>query len=395
MEPRTNEGSAGPLPERESRGIAPRRLRSARDVLAQWLATADIRTDGSRPWDLKVHDERLWNRILADGSLGFGEAYMDGWWDAERIDDLVARAMYAAIDARLPSVREAWLALKARVINLQAPRRAFTVGERHYDVGDDLYARMLDPRMIYSCGYWREARDLAGAQEAKLDLVCRKLRLERGMRVLDIGCGWGGAAEFAAERYGVKVTGVTVSRNQAAAARERCRHLPVEILFDDYRSLDGRFDRIYSLGMFEHVGPRNYRAYLAKVRELLAPNGLFLLHTIGNRVTQKANDPWIERYIFPNSHVPSRAQIDTAAEGLWVVEDWHDFGVDYDRTLLAWSDNFERGWPEIAAQYGERFRRMWHYWLMVSAASFRARHLHLWQIMLSPEGVPGGYREIR
>jgi cyclopropane-fatty-acyl-phospholipid synthase len=395
MEPRTNEGSAGRLPGRVIRGTARRRLRSAKSVLAEWLAAADIRTDGSRPWDLRVHDERLWTRILADGSLGFGEAYMDGWWDAERIDELITRAMHAAIDARLPSVREAWLALKARVINLQAPRRAFAVGERHYDVGDDLYARMLDPRLIYSCAYWRQAQDLAAAQEAKLDLVCRKLGLQPGMRVLDIGCGWGGAAEFAAERYGVEVVGVTVSRNQAAAARERCRRLPIEIRFDDYRSVSGRFDRIYSLGMFEHVGPRNYGAYLAKVRELLAPDGLFLLHTIGNRVTQRANDPWIERYIFPNSHVPSRAQIDTAAEGLWVVEDWHDFGVDYDRTLLAWCDNFERGWPEIAARYGERFHRTWHYWLMVSAASFRARHLHLWQIVLSPEGIPGGYREVR
>ena len=365
------------------------------DVLAQWLAAADIGIDGARPWDLRVRDERLWNRILGDGTLGLGEAYMDGWWDAERVDELVARALRAAIDARLPSMREAWLALKAKVINLQAPRRAFAVGERHYDVGDDLYARMLDPRMIYSCGYWRDARELAGAQEAKLDLVCRKLGLERGMRVLDIGCGWGGAAEFAAERYGVEVTGVTVSRNQATAASERCRRLPVEILFEDYRSIDGRYDRIYSLGMFEHVGPRNYHPFLAKARELLAPGGLFLLHTIGNHVTQRANDPWIERYIFPNSHVPSRTQIDAAAENLWVVEDWHEFGTDYDRTLMAWSGNFERGWPEIAERYGARFYRMWHYWLMLSAGAFRARHLHLWQIVMSPDGVAGGYQEIR
>jgi cyclopropane-fatty-acyl-phospholipid synthase len=395
MEPRTNEGSAGRYQDRATGRIVRPRRTSAREVLAQWLASADIQIDGSRPWDLRVRDERLWNRILADGSLGLGEAYMDGWWDAERVDELVARAMRAAIDARLPSIREAWLALKARVINLQAPRRAFTVGERHYDVGDDLYARMLDPRMIYSCAYWPRAHDLVAAQEAKLDLVCRKLGLQPGMRVLDIGCGWGGAAEFAAERYGVEVTGVTVSRNQAAAARVRCRHLPVEILFDDYRSLDGRFDRIYSLGMFEHVGPRNYRGFLAKARELLAAGGLFLLHTIGNHVTQRANDPWIERYIFPNSHVPSRTQIDSTAEGLWVVEDWHEFGVDYDRTLLAWSENFERGWPEIAAHYGDRFHRMWHYWLMSSAGSFRARHLHLWQIVMSADGVPGGYTEIR
>jgi len=395
MEPRLNDGSPGRRPERIAAGIARRRRTSAREVLAEWLAAADIGIDGSRPWDLRVRDERLWNRILADGTLGLGEAYMDGWWDATRVDELVARALRAAIDARLPSMREAWLALKAKVINLQAPRRAFAVGERHYDVGDDLYAGMLGPRMIYSCGYWRAARDLADAQEAKLDLVCRKLGLEPGMRVLDIGCGWGGAAEFAAERYRVEVTGVTVSRNQATAASERCRHLPVEILFDDYRSLGGRYDRIYSLGMFEHVGPRNYRAFLSKVRELLAPGGLFLLHTIGTHVTQRANDPWIERYIFPNSLVPSRAQIDAAAENVWVVEDWHEFGVDYDRTLMAWLDNFERNWDAIAGRYGERFRRMWRYWLMTSAGAFRARHLHLWQIVLSPDGLVGGYQEIR
>jgi cyclopropane-fatty-acyl-phospholipid synthase len=395
MEPRVDEGSAGQRPAYAGRRAVGNRSGSARDTLARWLAGAGIRIDGPRPWDLQVRDGRLWNRILADGSLGVGESYVDGWWDAERLDELLVRAMRGAIDAQLPSLREAWLALKARVINLQAPRRAFAVGERHYDVGDDLYARMLDPRMIYSCAYWREARDLAAAQEAKLDLVCRKLGLRPGMRVLDIGCGWGGAAQFAAERYGVDVTGVTVSRNQAVAARERCRNLPVDIRFDDYRSLDGRFDRIYSLGMFEHVGPRNYRVYLEKVRGLLAPDGLFLLHTIGNRVTQKANDPWIEKYIFPNSYVPSRAQIDVAADGLWVIEDWHDFGVDYDRTLLAWSDNFERGWPELAAGYGESFHRMWHYWLMVSAAAFRARRLQLWQIVMSRDGMPGGYQEVR
>jgi len=395
MELRTEpRATAERTPSRTAPGSR-RRHDAARQVLERWLADADIRIDGPRPWDLRVKDERLWQRIFADGSLGIGESYMDGWWDAERLDELVARALAASIDARLPSMREAWLALKSRLLNLQAPRRAFKVGERHYDVGDDLYSRMLDPRMIYSCGYWRHATDLASAQEAKLDLVCRKLGLKPGMRVLDIGCGWGGAAEFAAERYGVEVTGVTVSRNQAAAARERCRHLPVDIRFADYRSLDGCYDRIYSLGMFEHVGRRNYRTYLGVVRNLLAPDGLFLLHTIGNRVTQRSNDPWIEKYIFPNSYIPSRAQIDTAAEGQWLIEDWHDLGVDYDRTLLAWSGNFERGWPQIEARYGERFHRMWHYWLMVSAGSFRARHLQLWQIVMSPHGTPGGYLEVR
>jgi len=286
-------------------------------------------------------------------------------------------------------------ALLARLRNPQSRRRAFIVGEKHYDVGDDLFERMLDPRMIYSCGYWPHAADLAAAQEHKLDLVCRKLGLERGMRVLDIGCGWGGAAQFAAERYGVEVTGITVSKHQAAAAAGRCKGLPVEIRLEDYRRLQGRFDRIWSLGMFEHVGVRNYRTYLRTVRRLLAPDGLFLLHTIGSNVSVRTTDPWIEKYIFPNSMLPSIAQIARAAESLWVVEDWHGFGPFYDRTLLAWYRNFEARWAEIAATYGERFRRMWRFWLLSSAASFRARRNQLWQIVLSPEGVAGGYRAVR
>lgn len=387
--------SAGKLQSDPIDAGVPNGRRSARSLFANWFATEDIVINGTRPWDLLVHDERLWSRALAGGTLAVGEAYMEGWWDCVQLDEFLTRAMRAAVDARLSTLGEGWLALKARLINLQAPRRAFIVGKRHYDIGDELYTRMLDPRMIYSCAYWRNSVDLAAAQTAKLALVCTKLGLRRGMRVLDIGCGWGGAAAYAAKRYGVHVTGVTVSHNQAIAARERCAHLDVDILLQDYRNLTGQFDRIYSLGMFEHVGARNYQVYLDKVRTLLAPGGLFLLHTIGNRVTQKSNDPWIEKYIFPNALIPSRVQIDRAVEGSWVIEDWHDFGLDYDRTLIEWSANFEQHWPELAKQYGQRFYRMWHYWLMASAASFRARHMHLWQIVLSPTGVAGGYVTIR
>lgn len=368
---------------------------TARDLCARPLAAAGIEINGAEPWDPRVHDERLWNRLLSEGSIAVGESYMDGWWDVERLDEFLARAIRASVDQRLPTMGEAWLAIKARLINMQTPRRSVTVGERHYDVGDDLYERMLDRRMIYSCAYWPGAADLDAAQEAKVDLVCRKLGLEKGMRVLDIGCGWGGAAAYAAQRYGVSVTGVTISRNQAAAAQARCAGLPVEIRFSDYRALSGRYDRIYSIGMFEHVGARNHRGYLRKVRALLAPDGLALLHTIGNRVTLRANDPWVEKYIFPNSLIPSRAQIAAAAEGLFVIEDWHDFGADYERTLLAWAENFARAWPELAPRYGERFRRMWHFYLMVSVASFRARRSQLWQIVLSPEGVSGYYVPVR
>jgi len=364
-------------------------------ALTEMLAAADVKLNGSRPWDIRVHDERMFQRLLGHGSLGAGESYMDGWWDCEQLDEMLTRVLRSRIDERLRSPRALLLALSARLINLQSERRAFVVGQQHYDRGDDLYERMLDRRMIYSCAYWASAATLEQAQEAKLDLVARKIGVQRGMRVLDIGCGWGGAAQFMAERYGASVTGVTVSRNQLQSAQRRCAGLDAQFRLEDYRSLSGNFDAVYSLGMFEHVGVRNYRTYLAKARELLRPDGLFVLHTIGNNRSSVATDPWIEKYIFPNGQLPSLAQIASAAEGLWVIEDVHSFGQDYDRTLLQWSGNFERHWPELAPRYGERFHRMWHFWLLASAANFRARKTQLWQIVLSPRGVPGGYRAPR
>ena len=373
----------------------PTQATGAAGLFTEALGACGIEINGPNPWDPQIHDERTWNRILAQGTVGLGESYMDGWWDVGALDEFLARAIRGSVDHRLPTAREIWLAIKARLINMQTERRSVRVGEVHYDVGDDLYARMLDPRMMYSCAYWKDAGTLEAAQTAKIDLVCRKLGLKPGMKVLDIGCGWGGAAAYAAEQYGVEVVGVTISRNQADAARLRCANLPVEIRFGDYRNVTGRFDRIYSIGMFEHVGARNHRPYLAKVRELLAPDGLTLLHTIGNRVTLRANDPWIEKYIFPNSLIPSRAQIALAAERLFVIEDWHDFGTDYERTLAAWADNLRDAWPDLAPRYDDRFRRMWHFYLMVSIASFRARRSQLWQVVMSPEGVTGEYRPVR
>ncbi|HEY4210865.1 MAG TPA: cyclopropane fatty acyl phospholipid synthase [Steroidobacteraceae bacterium] len=368
---------------------------SSERALRELLAVADVRLDGSRPWDIRVNDERMFHRVLAHGSLGAGESYMDGWWDCDQLDEMLARVLRSNIEEHLHSPRAIFLSLAARLHNMQSPRRSFVVGERHYDLGDDLYERMLDPRMIYSCAYWENATTLAAAQEAKLDLVARKIGGRQGMRILDIGCGWGGSAQFMAERYDATVTGVTVSRHQLQSAQRRCEGLDVDFRLQDYRSLTGTFDGIYSLGMFEHVGVRNYRTYLAKARELVRPDGLFLLHTIGSNRSSVATDPWIEKYIFPNSQLPSLAQITSAAEGLWVVEDIHSFGVFYDRTLLAWSDNFKRTWPQIADRYSERFRRMWHFWLMSSAAAFRSRSTQLWQIVLSPAGVPGGYKAVR
>lgn len=364
----------------------------ARERVQRLLGGAGITVNGNQPWDMQVHDERFYSRALAHGSLGLGESYMDGWWDVAALDQFFARVLAARLDRRIPTFDEAWATLRARLINLQHGRRAFEVGERHYDLGNDLYQAMLGKRLVYSCGYWREADDLDAAQEAKLDLVCRKLGLAPGMRVLDIGCGWGEALKFAAERYGVSGVGVTVSREQCEHARALCAGLPVEIRLQDYRALDERFDRAFSIGMFEHVGARNYRDYIDVVLRCLADDGLFLLHTIGGERSVRTTDPWVGRYIFPNSMLPSALQIATVIEQRFVIEDWHNFGADYDRTLLAWHHNIEHAWPALdPRRYNQRFRRMWRYYLLMSAAGFRIRRHQLWQLVLSPRGVAGGY----
>lgn len=366
-------------------------LKALKSRLARFLEEVDIRIDGERPWDLHVHDERFYTRVFLHGSLGLGESYMDGWWDCQALDEFFTRILRERLDQRIKPLTALSLHLRARLVNLQQPRRAFEVGKQHYDIGNDFYAAMLDPSMTYSCGYWREASDLAEAQRAKLDLVCRKLKLEPGMRVLDIGCGWGGAAYHAAKHYGVEVVGVTISENQVKEATERCRGLPVEIRMQDYRELNETFDRVFSIGMFEHVGYKNYREFMEVVENCLPPDGLAVLHTIGGNRSSTDGDAWLTQYIFPNSMLPSAMQIAQAAEGLLTMEDWHNFGADYDRTLLQWYQNFEEAWPNFAGEYGQRFYRMWRYYLLSCAATFRARRSQLWQVVFSPRGLPGGY----
>ncbi len=353
---------------------------------------ADIRIDGDRPWDVRVHDDRLFQRVLAHGTLGLGEAYVDGWWDCDAIDQMVDRAHGSQIANRLVSPMTAVRIAEAKLRNLQKGDRSYEVGRRHYDIGNDLYGYMLGPSMIYSCAYWRCAADLDAAQEAKLELVRNKLMLEPGMRVLDIGCGWGGAAKHLAERAGVDVVGITVSREQAQVASEATAGLPVEIRVQDYREVTERFDRVYSIGMFEHVGAKNYRAYAEAVRRCLdEDSGLTLLHTIGGNHTNSRTDPWMDRYIFPNSNLPSAKQITTAAEGVLTLEDWHNFGLDYDRTLMAWHANVSAHWDDLPDSYDERFRRMWNFYLLVSAGGFRSHYLQLWQVVFSRSGLPEVY----
>ncbi len=357
----------------------------------QLLESADIQINGQHPWDIRVHNENFYERVLTKGSLGLGESYMEGWWDCEKLDEFFCRILLKKLDGAVISFGDSLKILKARLINMGKRSKAFEIGKRHYDIGNRLYRRMLDKLMIYSCGYWKNAADLDQAQEHKLDLICRKLHLKAGMRLLDIGCGWGGTARYAAEKYGVKVDGITVSEQQASFAKNLCRGLPVEIRMQDYRSLEGIYDRIVSVGMIEHVGVKNYDVFFKIAREHLTNDGLFLLHTIGSNESEVNVDAWIDRYIFPNSMIPSGKQLLEASESDFIMEDWHNFGADYDKTLMCWYHNFESGWKELKKNYDECFHRMWKYYLLACAGCFRARQLQLWQVVFSPEGHLGGY----
>lgn len=369
---------------------------STKKIIHEVLSLADIRINGDRPWDLHVKNESFYPKVLNDGSLGLGEAYMDGWWECGRLDEFFSRLLPVEPEERIRNNRKFLLqAIASLAFNRSRKSRAFEIGERHYDIGNELFEEMLDKRMVYTCAYWKDAKDLDEAQEAKLDLVCRKLGLKPGQTVLDIGCGWGSFVKYASEKYGVRAVGVTVSKEQAEYAGRVCERLPVEVRLQDYRDVDERFDHIVSLGMFEHVGHKNYPAYMKTVHRCLKDDGLFLLHTIGNKKSQLTTDRWIAKYIFPNSHIPSMKQISSSIEGLFIAEDLHNFGPDYDRTLTAWFNNFEAGWDRLKEKYDSRFYRMWKYYLLMCAGVFRARELQLWQIVLSKKGVYGGYVPVR
>jgi len=362
------------------------------------LKPADVRINGKRPWDIQVHDERLYRRVLAQGTLGVGEAYMDGWWDAKDLEDLIQHVLRVNPDADIGGkARLAAAAVVAKIANRQNLTRSYKNVQHHYDIGNDLYQPMLGKTMAYSCGYWRDAKTLDEAQEAKLDLICRKLGLKPGMTVLDIGCGWGSFVHYAAKHYGVKCVGNTLSEEQAKFARQLTAKQPVEIIVQDYRELTAQpFDRIVSVGMFEHVGPRNYKTFMKTCDALLKPDGLMLLHTIGGNRPAHTNDPWIERYIFPGGMLPSIQEIAKATTGHFIMEDWHNFGTNYAKTLRAWWQNFDAAYPKLDhSHYDQRFYRMWKYYLLSCAANFSVRGMQLWQIVLSKPEAALEYKSVR
>jgi len=373
------------------------------DIVTSLLNSAGVKVNGDGDADIQVKHPDFYRRVLRDGELGFGESYMDGWWDAKRLDELICRILSAHLDEKVKSMNMLIPYWQAVLFNWGKKTKAFEVGKKHYDLGNDLFENMLDKRLAYSCGYWKDAQNLEEAQVNKLDLICRKLALKPGMSVLDIGCGWGSFCKYAAEKYGVQAVGVTVSKEQVSFANVDCKGLDVRIKLLDYRDLDtdtllgkGKlFDRVVSVGMFEHVCYKNYKTFMTTVHKLMKDNGLFMLHTIGSNKSVVMSDPWSNKYIFPNSHLPSIKQIGGSIENLFVMEDWHNFGPHYDKTLMSWFDNFDHKWEAIKSNYDERFYRMWKYYLLSAAGSFRARNVQLWQIVLSKKGIPHGYASIR
>jgi len=357
------------------------------DTIRDMFQETGIQINGSNPWDIHVHDQRWYRRVISEKSLGFGESYMDGWWDCRRIDEMIHRLLSGRLEEKVRgNIRYLVRFLPAVFFNLQSRVRSRIIADRHYDLGNDLFFSFLDPYLQYSCGYFRDTEDLARAQVNKLDLIAGKLELSPGESLLDIGCGWGGLARYAAENHGCRVTGVNISQEQLKHARDFCSGLPVNFLDQDYREITGKYDKIVSVGMFEHVGSKNYRTFMRVVHDCMERDGIFLLHTIGSNKSRRGCDPWISKYIFPIGMLPSLAQISRSTEKLMVIEDVHNLGPHYDRTLMAWNRNFQAAWPELNRKhprYDARFKRMWEYYLMSCAGAFRARYIQLWQIVMT------------
>ena len=366
-------------------------------IITSILKKAGIEINGTAPFDIQVKNENFYKRVFFNGSLGLGESYMDSWWECEKIDELICKILNAGLDRRVFSLKyEIINNFRARIFNLQKKSKAFEIGEKHYDRGNELFENMLDKYMNYSCGYWKNASTLDEAQINKMDLICKKIYLKEGDKILDIGCGFGGFLKYAAENYNIEGVGITVSKEQYRYAKNFCKGLPIDIRLEDYRNLNkkGKFDHVISIGMFEHVGYKNYRKFMKVVASVLKDDGLFLLHTIGTDTSVKATDPWINKYIFPNGMLPSPKYIAKSIEGIFKIEDWHNFGADYDKTLMTWFKNFDMYWKEKFKNENV-FYRMWKYYLLTCAGAFRARNIHLWQIVLSKNGVKGGYISIR
>ena len=344
---------------------------------------------------LTIRDQRTYDRIITFASLGFGEAYMDGWWD-EADDNLVEliglfyrNRVYSRASQKLtiPLVLNI-LTQRLKTVPLLIQNSRKNV-QYHYDLGNDFYQLFLDPTLTYSCGYQlHQTDDLETMQRQKYEVICRKLALKPGESLIDIGCGWGGMLIYAAQNYGVSGVGVTLSQEQAKLARERIAEQGltdrITIEVQDYRKVSGKFDKFVSIGMFEHVGKGNFATFMEQARELLKPHGTGMLHTIVTETSER-NGPWVDKYIFPGGYAPQLHEISREMRAAKLpIAHCENLKPHYAETLKRWGENFAANREAVAALspiYNERFQRMWRLYLQSFEASFRYGSLHVYQIL--------------
>lgn len=367
----------------------------AKKYIQKLLARADVQINGTRPWDVQVHNPNIYRKLFFGGIEALGDGYCLGDWDCEVIDQLVDRVYRAGLSKSISRhplwVIHGWI---SKLVNYGRRGGRASEVQRHYDAGNDLFQAMLDPRMVYTCAYWKDAKNLEQAQTNKLELICKKIGLKKGMKVLDVGGGWGSFVTYAAEKYQVHGTNITISKEQKQLADQLCADLPVENLLIDYRDIKGKFDAVVSIEMIEAVGYKNYRQYMQKMYDCLPEGGIFLLEAIISNHSTTHTNPWIDKRVFPGGMLPSLQQISAAVENLFVIEDVHNFGTDYDKTLMAWFHNFDQNWPSLSG-YDQTFYRMWKLYLQSCAGAFRARNMQVVQIVFSKGSSKGGYQSIR
>jgi cyclopropane-fatty-acyl-phospholipid synthase len=359
--------------------------RRAGGLVEELVVAAGVRIGA----ELKVNDPTMWGDWAGRGMLGIGESYMQGKWDSPCLDRVMSKLANLPAGAKrriFSSWKSKAIIALASMTNAQKPSRELQVARGHYNLGNEFFHSWLDPHMQYSCASWKDAVTLEQAQAKKMELIAEKLQLRPGLRVLDIGCGWGGLGRYFIKEYGVTVTGVNISSEQVNWCRSKAAEEGLSDSFDiremSYRDIRGTWDRIVCVGMIEHVGPKNYPEFFKICGHSLASNGLLLLQTIGSNTSREVlNDRWITTYIFPNGTLPSISQIARAVEKRLVIEDLQNLGPDYDRTLMCWHERFQRAKPGL--KLDPVFERMWDFFLLYTASGFRERKTQLWQFVMT------------
>lgn len=340
---------------------------------------------------IHIHDSGFFRRLMWRPGLALGEAYMDGAFSIEAgsLHDFLEILLISTTRREPRGVLGEAAAKAASLVSRNDGTRASRNVQHHYDIDHRLYEMFLDEDLQYSCAYWRDGvTSLEQAQRDKKHHIARKLMLEPGMQVLDIGCGWGGLALTLARDYGVEVTGVTLSVDQFETATRRVQEAglsdKITIKLQDYRNETGTFDRIVSVGMFEHVGRRNFDEFFEHLDRLLKPDGTALLHTIGRMAKPAPINAWMRKYIFPGAYLPSLSQLMPILErrGIWLA-DLEMLRIHYAKTLEVWDERFQARRAEIEERFDARFCRMWEFYLQLNVLAFQYRSLVVFQLQLA------------